>query len=205
MESITQDNILDDIDNILNDIIIESENEEDTTSSLVLEEPKVEVTTTKKTKVLNVSNKELLEELAISRSKGHMTERLGELFMKLAKHYLNRYEWRNYTYKDEFYSLCLVYMCSCWEKFDPEKSSQAFSYFTQVCYSACLRHLAYEKKISKSKDTLYKDFNQRNQTGFINHYDTDQIDRNPDNTNITESIGPYDINEDDDNGDDVNE
>lgn len=151
---------------------VEVEIEEDelldfTIGGIIIEQPKPKGP---KSKIMHVSNAELLEELAKSRSKGDMTDRLGEMFIKLATHYLNKYEWRNYTYKDEMLSLCILYMCQCWNKFKPEITNQAFSYFTQVCYSACLRYLAYEKKASRVKDNLYNEANLIMQTNFVNHY-----------------------------------
>lgn len=166
---------MENIETLFEDQLEDLELEEDIVDDIIIPKEAVIVKVNGKTKIMHVSNAELLKELETSRNKGVMTERLGEMFIKLASHYLNRYEWRNYTYKDEMQSLCLVYMCQCWNKFNPEKTTQAFSYFTQVCYSACLRHLAYEKKASRVKDNLYGNYNLTMQTNFINHYDKSSV------------------------------
>ena len=50
---------------------------------------------------------------------------------------------------------CLQYI----DNFDPEKSKNPFSYFTQIIYFAFVRRITREKKQSKIKDKLLKTSN----------------------------------------------
>lgn len=78
---------------------------------------------------------------------------LGECFLKIATHLSYKANFINYTYRDDMISdgieNCLVAV----NKFDPEKSSNPFAYYTQIIYFAFVRRIQKEKK---QQDTKYK-------------------------------------------------
>ena len=71
---------------------------------------------------------------------------LGECFLKIARKLSNKPNFINYPFKADMISdgveNCLRYM----HNFDPEKTRNPFSYFTQIIYYAFLRRIAAEKK-----------------------------------------------------------
>lgn len=75
-----------------------------------------------------------------------ITEYIGICFMKIAENLARKPNFMNYQYKDEMQSdgveNCLLYAYN----FDPTKSSNPFSYFTQIIYYAFLRRIQKEKK-----------------------------------------------------------
>lgn len=75
-----------------------------------------------------------------------VTHYIGECFMKIAEHLSRKPNFINYPYRDEMMSdgieNCLLYAYN----FDPKKSSNPFSYFTQIIYYAFLRRIQKEKK-----------------------------------------------------------
>ena len=75
-----------------------------------------------------------------------VTHYIGECFMKIAEHLSRKPNFINYPYRDEMMSdgieNCLLYAYN----FDPAKSSNPFSYFTQIIYYAFLRRIQKEKK-----------------------------------------------------------
>jgi len=75
-----------------------------------------------------------------------VTNYIGECFMKIAEHLSRKPNFINYPYRDEMISdgieNCLLYAYN----FDPSKSSNPFSYFTQIIYYAFLRRIQKEKK-----------------------------------------------------------
>ncbi len=75
-----------------------------------------------------------------------VTEYIGKCFLDIATHLSYRPNFIGYSYREEMISdgieNCLMY-CS---NFDPEKSSNPFSYFTQIIYYAFLRRIQKEKK-----------------------------------------------------------
>ena len=79
-------------------------------------------------------------------SKPPVTDYIGECFFKIATHLSYRPNFINYPFRDEMIGdgieNCLMY-CS---NFDPDKSTNPFSYFTQIIYYAFLRRIQKEKK-----------------------------------------------------------
>lgn len=75
-----------------------------------------------------------------------ITEYIGTCFLKIAEHLSRKPNFINYPYRDEMQSdgveNCLLYAYN----FDPAKSSNPFSYFTQIIYYAFLRRIQKEKK-----------------------------------------------------------
>ena len=75
-----------------------------------------------------------------------ITNYIGECFMNIAEHLSRKVNFMNYPYREEMVSdgieNCLMYA----HNFDPEKSKNPFSYFTQIIYYAFLRRIEKEKK-----------------------------------------------------------
>jgi len=75
-----------------------------------------------------------------------VTEYIGECFWKIAEHLSYRPNFINYPFREEMIGdgieNCLMYC----HNFDPEKSKNPFSYFTQIIYYAFLRRIQKEKK-----------------------------------------------------------
>jgi len=84
-----------------------------------------------------------------------ITEYIGECFLKIAEHLSHKPNFINYAYREEMVGdgieNCLMYA----HNFDPEKSKNPFSYFTQIIYYAFLRRIEKEKKQAYVK---YKSF-----------------------------------------------
>ncbi len=75
-----------------------------------------------------------------------VTDYIAESFLKIAEHLSHRPNFINYPFKEDMIGdgveNCLLYA----HNFDPEKSSNPFSYFTQIIYYAFLRRIEKEKK-----------------------------------------------------------
>jgi hypothetical protein len=82
---------------------------------------------------------------------------LGECVLKIATHLSYKPNFVNYSYREEMISdgveNCIQYMSN----FDPDKSSNPFSYFTQVIWFAFLRRIAKEKKQTYIKGKLIQE------------------------------------------------
>ena len=82
---------------------------------------------------------------------------IGECFLKIAEHLSYRPNFMNYPYREEMVGdgieNCLMYA----HNFDPEKSKNPFSYFTQIIYFAFLRRIEKEKKQSYIKYKIMED------------------------------------------------
>lgn len=71
---------------------------------------------------------------------------IGECFLKIANNLAKRPNFYNYTYKDEMISDAIENCLMYFENFDPQKSSNPFAYFTQICWYAFVRRIDKEKK-----------------------------------------------------------
>ena len=75
-----------------------------------------------------------------------VTDYIGMCFMDIAENLIRRPNFSNYPFRDDMVGdaieNCLMY---CYN-FDPEKSENPFSYFTQIIYYAFLRRIEKEKK-----------------------------------------------------------
>jgi DNA-directed RNA polymerase specialized sigma subunit len=73
-------------------------------------------------------------------------EYVGECILKIATKLATKSNFSGYTYKDEMISdgieNCILYL----KNFDPEKSTNAFAYITQIIYFAFIRRIDKEKK-----------------------------------------------------------
>jgi hypothetical protein len=78
--------------------------------------------------------------------KPRLSESIALSFIKIAQNLSNKTNFRNYTYKDEMIldgiENCIAYA----HNFNPEKSSNPFSYFTQIIYYAFIRRIQKENK-----------------------------------------------------------
>lgn len=82
---------------------------------------------------------------------------IGECLMKIATKLSYSPNFINYSYRDDMVldgiENCLQYI----DNFNSEKSSNPFSYFTQIVWYAFLRRIAKEKKQSYIKGKLIRD------------------------------------------------
>tara|TARA_Y100000004_G_scaffold193993_1_gene257654 strand:- start:1271 stop:1903 length:633 start_codon:yes stop_codon:yes gene_type:complete len=96
-----------------------------------------------------------------------ITNYIGECFLKIATRLAFRANFINYPYQDEMIGdgveNCIMYASN----FDPEKSKNPFSYFTQIIYYAFLRRIQKEKKQMYIK---YKTLEQMDVHGVVPGY-----------------------------------
>lgn len=97
---------------------------------------------------------------------------IAECFMKISERLSYSPNFVNYTFKDEMVcdgiENCLLYM----HNFNPDKSTNPFSYFTQIIYFAFLRRIQKEKKQQYVK---LKSFSNSMILDVL--YDTQDIDK----------------------------
>ncbi len=134
-----------------------------------------------------VDNEEFLEAMvawkvtvadaeAAGDQKPGVTEYIGKCFLDIATHLSYRPNFIGYSYREEMISdgieNCLMY-CS---NFDPAKSSNPFSYFTQIIYYAFLRRIQKEKKQQYIKFRCFEAANHKQ--SFVNWArDNNMVDR----------------------------
>ena len=106
-----------------------------------------------------------------------ITNYLGECVIKIATKLATKGNFSGYPYKSEMIGdaieNCMVYF----DKFNPEKSSNPFSYYTQIIYFAFLRRIAKEKnqfhikhKIIQSVGETVLALQQHDDAEFVNGF-----------------------------------
>lgn len=104
-----------------------------------------------------VSNKEFYEEMCLFKKarsvepKLQIPDCIGSKIMKICTKLAFRPNFINYTYRDEMVGDAIENCITYINNFNPEKSNNPFSYFTQIAYFAYLRRIAKEKKVTKLK------------------------------------------------------
>ena len=95
--------------------------------------------------------KDIKESESVGEKNPPVTDYIGECFLKIAEHLSYKPNFINYPYREEMIGdgieNCIMYA----HNFDPEKSKNPFSYFTQIIYYAFLRRIQKEKKQSYIK------------------------------------------------------
>lgn len=115
-----------------------------------------------------VNNAEMLESIKSYKAKlkeardnnteePRIPEYLGECVLKIATRLSQKSNFINYSYRDDMILDGIENCIQCMNSFDPDKSSNPFSYFTQVIYFAFLRRIAKEKKQSYIKGRLVQE------------------------------------------------
>lgn len=83
-----------------------------------------------------------------------LSEYLGECFLKIAENLSHRPNFIGYTFREDLvsdgYENCILYG----DRFNPEKTKNAFSYFTTIIFRSFLRRIAKEKKVYSLKNKI---------------------------------------------------
>ena len=109
-------------------------------------------------------------------------EYIGECFVKIAEHLSYRPNFVNYPFREEMIGdgieNCLMYA----HNFNPEKSKNPFSYFTQIIYYAFLRRIEKEKKQNYIKYKLLENAEDDQIRSFCkeNYFETSKLKKTED-------------------------
>ncbi len=102
-----------------------------------------------------LKNKEIVPELVILRNEGIVSEKLGYIFLTIAKNLANKANFTGYTWKEEMIGEAVLTCIRYCKNFNPEKSNNGFGYITQICYNAFVSYIKKQNKHSEIKQTLY--------------------------------------------------
>ena len=102
-----------------------------------------------------VNNADLKSEIMDFKETGVYSEKLGKMIYLIAQRLANKPNFANYTYKEDMISNAVLTTLKYLKNFNPEKSSNAFAYVTQICWRAFLSHISYQKGHSQIKQYCY--------------------------------------------------
>ena len=126
----------------------------------------------KKNKPRNyLNNKDLMEQIRISRAQNQMTDELGKMCMALAEKYAMHPTFANiYSYKEDMVAFGIFSLVKGWKYFNPDKGSNPFAYLTQVTKHAFYHYLNSEKKSREVTNALALDLGVTNQESDADFY-----------------------------------
>lgn len=117
-----------------------------------------EVITTKKKGEHYVTNNDLLAEIIKFKKDGKMSETLGKQLLTISAHYSTKSNFSGYTWKQDMISESVFTCVKYLKNFNPEKSTNAFAYVTQIIKNSFKLYITDQKKHSKIKDVCYKGY-----------------------------------------------
>ena len=107
---------------------------------------------------------------------------IGKCFLDIAEHLSTRPNFSNYMYRQDMVMDAVENCVVCCNRFDPTKSSNPFSYFTQVCWYAFIRRIGKEKKQIEICDKLIS------KSGFEEFFVGDQLGTSSDYNSIKDAV-----------------
>ena len=132
--------------------------------------------------------------------KPQVTNYIGECFLKIATHLSYKTNFINYTFKDDMISDGIENCLSAADKFDPEKSSNPFAYYTQIVFFAFVRRIQKEKKQQQTKYKLIENMDidsiitQEQDSGEFTNQFIDYLKRQVDNMEMDKKIIQFPVN-----------
>lgn len=112
----------------------------------------IEVLPKKKTNYLK--NKDLLAEVIICKEAGFMSDKLARMLTLLTAKYGKAPSFAGYTFNEDMQAYAMMMLCKTWAGFKPERSDNAFAYYTQCINSSFKQFLNREKVQRLVRDEL---------------------------------------------------
>jgi DNA-directed RNA polymerase specialized sigma subunit len=117
-----------------------------------------------------INNADLLAEVILFKSTGVMSENLGKMLLALANNYSSKGNFVGYTWRNDMVSEAVLTCVKYLKNFNPDRSSNVFSYVTQICKNSFKLYIKDQNKHSKIKDICYntaEDFKRDNEVVYI--------------------------------------
>lgn len=83
--------------------------------------------------------------LAAGNEKPRVSEFIGKCIMNISQNLSRKYQFANYPFRDEMVADAIVHCLRYIDSFDPEKSTNPFSYYTQTAYYQFLDRIRQER------------------------------------------------------------
>ena len=107
---------------------------------------------------------------------------IGKCFLDIAEHLSTRPNFSNYMYRQDMVMDAVENCVVCCNRFDPTKSSNPFSYFTQVCWYAFIRRIGKEKRQIEICDKIIA------KSGYEELFEGDALGSSADYNSIKDAV-----------------
>lgn len=104
-----------------------------------------------------LNNKELLAEVANSREKGQMTEKLAKMLTLLCSRLAKKGNFVGYSYNTDMQGYAMMMIVRTWKNFDETRSDNPFAFYTQCVKNSFIQFLNQEKRQRNIRDQVLID------------------------------------------------
>lgn len=111
-----------------------------------------------------------------------LTRYLGKCFLDISEHLSMRPNFSNYMYRQDMVMDAVENCVTYCNRFDPDKSKNPFSYFTQVCWYAFIRRIGKEKRQIEICDKIIA------KGGFEELFQSDALGSSADYNSIKDAV-----------------
>jgi DNA-directed RNA polymerase specialized sigma subunit len=113
---------------------------------------KKKIVVKKKRKTNYLNNADLLAETIKSKELDKMTDKLAKMLVTLVARYGRKSNFSGYTYNDDMQGYASMSLVKTWRAFKPEKSTNAFAFFTQCVKNSFIQFLKQERRQRDIRD-----------------------------------------------------
>jgi DNA-directed RNA polymerase specialized sigma subunit len=103
-----------------------------------------------------IDNLEILNELSMYNDAGVMSENLGCILLDIANNLSNKGSFAGYTWKDDMVGEAILTCMKYLKNFDINKSTNAFSYITQIMRNSFINYIKIQNRHGEIKNSLYE-------------------------------------------------
>ena len=108
----------------------------------------------RRTKHDYIDKKELLAEVIGCKEVDVMSNKLASMLQLIAKKFAQSRNLAGYTYSEDMQAFAMLMLVKTWRAFKPEKSNNAFAFYTQCIKNSFIQFLNQEKAVRNLRDKL---------------------------------------------------
>lgn len=131
-----------------------------------------------------VTNSQLLPAVIEAKQLGYVTDKLISMIMKIAERYSHKHNFVGYSFREDMVCAAVMNLCNNALKFNPEKSSNPFSFYTTAIHNSFLQYMADEKKHRNIRDALLLDAGANPSFNFLEREKDESADEIKDSDDI---------------------
>ena len=114
-----------------------------------------------------IRNADLLPAVIEAKQLGFVTNRLSKMFFKIADRYSHKHTFVKYSFREDMVASAVANLCQNALKFNHEKYSNPFAYYTTAVHNSFLQFLNDEKRQREVRDRLLLDAGSNPSYNFL--------------------------------------
>lgn len=145
-----------------------------------------------------VKNADLLPAVIEAKEAGVLTDKLVMMIQLIAERYSRKGNFVSYSFREDMVSAAVENLCKNWHKFNQDKYSNPFAFYTTAIHHSFLQYMADEKKHRNIRDALLIDAGSNPSFNFM------QGEKDESSSEVSESdehyVPPVKMEDSDENG-----